>query len=553
MNPKYAFASENNSLDIEKIAFKNIPGQSRLFIDFQAGSADVRKFYPEKLSESLIEKVLANFKTDRNAVCNILEETNKTFGASEKTLENINLLRKEDCVAIVTGQQAGLFTGAIYTIYKALSAVKLAENLRKKNINAVPVFWIAEEDHDFDEVKKTFAINKTGKLFAVENTPRDYQKNLPVGDVIFDETIKKTVAELLDNLAQTEFTGELQNLLAETYREKETYSTSFAKFTAKLFAAYGLIIFSPLNEKLKKLAAPIFAESINKSDQIRAALLNRTKQLEAENYQAQVLVEEDFFPFFYIEENGERLALKKTKNGKVKVKNSKKEFSIAELVKIAEKSPETLSPNVLMRPIVQDFLLPTAVYFGGAAEIAYFAQNEEIYRILNRPVTPLRHRASFTIVETKNRRTLKKYQLKLADLFAGREKLFARVVNEFLANDAAREFAEVEQVIAAQLDRLDKTLSAVEPTLSTNLDGRRRKISYHIDALLKKFQRAEIQKNDTARRRIEFLLTSLLPHKALQERTLNVTCFFNLYGENFIDWIYQAINTEEKEHQIFYL
>jgi uncharacterized protein YllA (UPF0747 family) len=166
MNQESACLSEKNSLKHETISFGEIPHQSKLFLDFQADSANLNKFYPEKYT-NLIDyagKVLANYKINRRELCDILEETNKSFDAGEKTFENINLLRDENCVAIVTGQQAGLFSGELYTIYKALSAVRLAEDLRKQNIKAVPVFWIAEEDHDFDEVKKTFVIDREGIL-----------------------------------------------------------------------------------------------------------------------------------------------------------------------------------------------------------------------------------------------------------------------------------------------------------------------------------------------------------------------------------------------------
>ncbi|MGI9036474.1 MAG: bacillithiol biosynthesis cysteine-adding enzyme BshC [Pyrinomonadaceae bacterium] len=534
------------------MSYEKLPNQSRLFLDFQADAPNIRKFYPEKLSENFIKTVLANYKTDRNALCDALEDLNKNFGASEKTLENINLLRETDGAAVVTGQQAGLFSGALYTIYKALSAIRLAQDLRRQNVKAAPIFWIAEEDHDFDEVKKTFVVNSAGNLAEIENTPRAFEKNSPVGFVQLDETIKDTRAKLFDALRQSEFTEELKNLLRETYNARETFSAAFAKFLTKIFGKYGLIILSPLDEKLKKLSAPIFSEAVKKSDEIRAALLDRTKRLEADGFHAQVLVERDFFPFFLIEGKS-RFALKKNENGKYQAKGTKREFSLENLIKIAENEPQKLSPNALMRPVAQDFLLPTITYFGGAAEIAYFAQNAEIYRVLNRPATPVKHRASLTIVEPKNRRTLEKYHLKFSDLFAGYEEISARVVNEFLAGGAALKFSETAETINAQLNRLDKSLSEIEPTLSANLNMRRRKILYHVGALEKKFQLSELRKNDDARRRLEFLFASLLPRRALQERTLNVVYFLSLYGENFIDWIYDAVSTEEKEHQIMYL
>ena len=555
MNHESVGLSQKSPFKIETVSFADVPGQSRLFLDFQADAEAIDRFYPEKQTPTadLAAKVLENYRTDRRALADVLEETNRQIGAGEKTFENINLLREKDAVAVVTGQQAGLFSGALYTVYKALSAVRFAEDLRRKNIKAVPVFWIAEEDHDFAEVKKTFAIEKSGKLFELENTPAGYVENQPVGLVRLDETIEKTIAELLQAFPRTEFTGKLQNLLSRSYRAGETYSTGFARFMAEVFAEKGLIIFSPLNEKLKKLCAPIYAAAIEKSDEIRAALLARTKQLEAEKYHAQVLVEEDFFPFFLIDENEKRSALKKTKENTFRAKDAKKEFSLAELIEIAENSPQSLSPNALMRPVVQDYLLPTVCYFGGAAEIAYFAQNAEIYRILNRPATTIRHRASFTVIEARHARTLDRYDLKFKDLFDGEEKIFAEIVEKFLADGMAREFAEVEEIINTQLNRLDRKLMESEPTLVPNLATRRRKIMYHIGALRKKFYRAEILKDETARRRIETLFAALLPHKALQERSLNAGYFLNLYGTNFIEWLAEAVDAEEKNHQILYL
>ncbi len=556
MNQESACLSEKKLFKCETIAFNKIPHQSKLFLDFQADSPDLNKFYPEKYTNpnDFAEKVLANYKTNRRELCDILEEINQSFGAGEKTIENINLLRDEKCVAIVTGQQAGLFSGELYTIYKALSAVKLAEDLRRQNIKAVPVFWIAEEDHDFDEVKKTSLLDKEGKLAKFENTPQNYAENSPVGRVRLDETINETIEKLFENLPQTEFSDETKSLLFTTYKSGETYSTAFAKFLAKIFSGHGLIFVSPLNEQLKKLCAPIFAEAIEKSEEINSALLEKNRELGKENYQAQVLVAENSFPFFFQDETGTRQPLRKNlENSKFKIQNSKREFDKTELIEIARNAPQNLSPNALLRPVVQDYLLPTLCYIGGAAEIAYFAQNSAIYKILNRPATPIRHRASLTIVQRKHARTLEKYELKFAELFDGSEKISAGIIEEFISSNTAETFAGVEEIINAQLNRLDESLTEVEPTLSANLANRRKKIIWHIDALRKKYHLSEIKKNEILRRRLESLFAALLPNNALQERALNVVTFLNLFGVNFIDWIYETIETEEKEHKILYL
>ncbi len=565
MSQKSARTFPENSLKVESISFAEIPHQSKLFLDFQTDSSETARFYPEKQTDlkDFAAKVLANYKIDRNALCDALTEINKSFGVGQKTLENIELLREKDCLAIVTGQQAGLFSGALYTIYKALSAVKMCEDLRSQNIKAVPVFWIAEEDHDFAEVKKTYVLSASsatkseppavaGGLSVVENTPQNYTENSPVGFVKLDETIDETIKNL--NFPHTEFTANVEKILREIYKSGESFSTAFAKFLAQIFADYGLIFLSPLDKKLKKLSAPIFSQAIENAEKIASALLRKNAELAEKNYAPQVLVEENFFPFFYQNENSERQAMRRDlQSGRVKIQKSKTEFELTELKEIAKNSPQNLSPNALMRPVVQDFLLPTLTYFGGGAEIAYFAQNTVIYEILNRPQTPIRHRASFTIVEPKNRRTLSKYELKFTDLFDGKEKIEAQITEKFLNCETAKIFAEAEEIINAQLNRLDQNLSVSEPTLADNLANRRKKILWHIGALRKKYHRAEILKNETVNRRLETLFTGVLPHNALQERTLNVLTFLNLYGENFINWIYEAIDLDDKGHQIIYL
>jgi len=557
--------ADTSLFQIENLPFSRIPHQSKLFLEYQQNPQGLKIFYPSAVESHTqvsqnINEILENYKTDREALCDALEQINVNFGATRETLENIELLREADAVAIVTGQQTGLFSGAIYTIYKALSAVKLATCLRGRGVKAVPVFWIAEEDHDFDEVKKTFVLSDksespagAGGLKLLENTPRNYTENLPVGAVNLDETIEETIHEFLKSAKHTEFSGELKAILEESYNSNESYSSAFAKFLTKTLGKYGLIIFSPLDKNLKKLSAPIFAEAVKKSDEIRERLLARNEELKTTGYNAQVLVEEDFFPFFWIDESGKRRALKKNKDGKIHAKDTKREFDLSELVELAEDSPENLSPNALMRPVVQDFLLPTICYFGGGAEIAYFAQNSVIYEVLGRPATPILHRQSFTVVEAKHARTLRKYDLEFTDLFSGFESVLPQIVEKYLNRETSGVFAEVEELISTQLNRLERTLSSGEPTLAENLATRRRKILYHIGALRTKFHHAQIRKDETIQRQIESAFTALLPQNALQERTLNVLTFLNAHGLYFIDWIYEAIDLDDKAHRIIYL
>jgi bacillithiol synthase len=550
--------SNNNSFQIESLPFAEVQGQSKLFLEYQQTPLNLKKYYPEAVEShtqiaARIPEVLANHKADRNLLCDALADMNSACGATEKTLENIKLLRESDCVAVVSGQQAGLFSGPLYTIYKALSAVKMTECLRGRGFKAVPVFWIATEDHDFEEVSKTFVLDKTGKLAELKNEPKRCYENLPVGTIQLDESIKQTVEELFKELALTEFTEELRELIEQSWEAKTYFGDAFAKLLTSLFGKYGLIILCPLDPRLKQLAAPIYKEAIEKSAEIVAALRKRSDELQEKGYHAQVLVGEDYFPLFWQAKDKTRNALKKSAQGTFKTKDNSREFTLEELAEIAEKEPTRFSPSVVLRSVVQDYILPTACYFGGAAEIAYFAQSGEVYRILNRPQTPIFHRQSFTIIESRHAKTLDKYDLNLKDLFAGQENLLPKIVEQYLNKDTARLFAEAEEKINIELNRLDQNLSQIEPTLAENLAKRRKKIIYHIGAMRNKFHHAQIRKDETIQRQIETMFAALLPHKHLQERTLNITYFLNRYGLNFIDWIYDAIDLDDKAHRIIYL
>ncbi len=545
-------------LQTESLSFSDVPHQTKLFTEYQENPLALKKYYPLTVASHTqisqrIPEVLQNYKTDRAALCDILEEANKANGAGEETLKNLKLLRDEDCVAVVTGQQAGLFTGPLYTIYKALSAVRLTECLRGRGYKAVPVFWIATEDHDFEEVSKVEVIGKNGELVQLKNEPQRCRENLPVGYVKLDDSIDKTIEELFNALPHTEFTGEIKKAIEESWTSGVDYGDAFARLLAKITGKYGLILLCPLDERLKKLAAPVYIEAVKKSDEIVSALIARSDELKENGYHAQVLITPDYFPLFWQAKNKTRHAIKKTFAGTYKVKDSEKEFTLEELTGIAAAEPQRFSPSVVLRSVVQDYLLPTVCYFGGAAEIAYFAQSAEVYRILQRPVTPIFHRQSFTIVESKHAKTLEKYDLHLKDLFAGIQNILPQIVEKHLNREMGQLFGEVEEKINIELNRLDRSLTAYEPTLAENLANRRRKIIYHIGNLRNKFHHAQMRKDAVVMRQIETLFSALLPNRHLQERSLNIASLINNHGLYLIDWIYAAIDLDDKEHRIIYL
>ena len=549
---------EESGLRVETLSFERIPQQSRLFLDYLRDPLVLRRFYPSAIRfhhelPQRAPEVLAAHTTDRKVLCDALSEMNVGWGAGAETLANIELLREADCLAVVSGQQAGLFTGPLYTIYKALSAVKLAGCLRQRNTKAVPVFWIATEDHDFPEVAKAEFIGRDCRLASVTVPLELHREGQPVGHVVLDDSINAVVDRLVELLPVSEFTSDLEALLRDAWKPGRGYGEAFARMMTSLIGQHGLIMLDPMDVRMKRLAAPLYASAASRAPEIANALEARSHELEEAGYHAQVLASANTFPLFMHDAEGARHALTRTEDGKYKVKDLDSAYTAQELADLAILEPERFSPNVTLRAVVQDYLLPTVAYLGGSAEIAYFAQTAEVYRLLDRPVTPILPRSSLTMVERHTSRVLERYGLSLADLFAGPENVLSRVVEEHLGADTAKTFTETEESVNQDLDRLREKLLAIDPTLAEALETGRRKINYQLEGLRSRFHRAQMSRDETAHRQLQRAFDQLYPEKDLQERHINISSLLARHGRYVVDWIYNAINLGSSDHQIVYL
>jgi bacillithiol biosynthesis cysteine-adding enzyme BshC len=549
---------EESGLRVETLAFERIPHQSRLFLDYLRDPLALRQFYPSAVRfhhelPMRAAEVLAAHQVDRNKVCDALEVMNTGWGAGEETQRNIKLLRDSDCLAVVSGQQAGLFTGPLYTVYKAISAVKLAGCLSQRNTKAVPVFWIAAEDHDFAEVARAEFIGRDCRLASVEVSTELHHEGQPVGRVALDESINGVVDRLFELLPNSEFSADMLALIRSAWQPGRTYAEAFACMMTSLLKRYGLIFLDPLDLQLKNLAAPLYAQAARQASEIAEAIEKRSRELETAGYHAQVTASANSFPLFLHDRQGARHAVLRLDNGKYKARECDEEYSADELAELALAAPERFSPNVTLRAVVQDYLLPTIAYYGGAAEIAYFAQTAEVYRVLGRPATPILPRSSLTMIERHTGRLLERYGLSLADFFEGLDPLVARVVEEHLGAATAKLFTKSEENVNQELDNLGRQLETLDPTLASALETGRRKINYQLEGLRTRFHRAQIGRDEAALRQLQRAFDQLYPNKDLQERHINIASLLARHGTYVIDWIYNAINLGSTEHQIVYL
>jgi bacillithiol synthase len=549
---------EESGLRVESLSFERIPHQSRLFLDYIKDPPGLRNLYPSAIRlhselQQRVPEVLAARQVDRDKVADALAAMNQRWGAPEETLNNIDLLREDDTVAVVSGQQAGLFTGPLFTIYKALSAVKLAGCLRQRGTKAVPVFWIAAEDHDFVEVAKAEIIGRDCQLKRVDISTDLHREGQPVGHVVLDESINTIVDQLFELLPNSEFADDMKALVQNAWQPGRGYADSFATMMTSLLGRYGLIFLDPLDAQMKQIAAPLYAAAARQALEIATAVEQRSRELETTGYHAQVLATGNSFPLFLHDDQGARRALVRVENGKYQAKDTDQQYSIGELAALALQEPQRFSPNVTLRAVVQDYLLPTIAYCAGAAEIAYFAQTAEVYRVLERPATSIVPRASLTMVERHTGRVLERYGLTLADFFEGLEPVTKRVVEEHLGAGTARHFDETEQKVNQELDRLKGELHAIDPTLAGALETGRKKIQYQLEGLRTRFVRAQMTRDEAAHRQLQRAADQLYPNKDLQERHINVTSLLARHGTYVIEWIYNAINLGSSEHEVVYL
>jgi len=537
----------------QTISFEEIPRTSRLFRDYLYDFDRVGGFFRsggigiEALADHAME--IARQESPRAAVADILRDQNLRAGATAATIANIDRLRQSNSVAIVTGQQAGLFTGPLYTIFKALTAVKIARQLEARGINAVPMFWIAAEDHDFEEVNHTQILDREGHLRKITHSSATSGDGRPVGSIPLDAAIESEISELVASLPESEFMARLIGDLRESYSPGTGFAEAFARMMTRLIGHYGIILIDPMDERLKEIAGEIYRRAIDHLPDFSANLVRQSAKLETEGYHAQVHTSPELVPLFMMD-GGRRTAMILGQDGRVHLKGSEKSFPFGEIVERVHQSPANFSPNVTLRPIVQDFLLPTAAIIGGAAEIAYFAQLLPNYRLLGRIAPLILPRASLTIIEKRHAKTLAKFNLRFADLFEGGEAVLKKVVEGSLDNQTTAVFEETELLINEQLERLRESLQAVDPTLSEALKGGREKILYQLHNLRTRFIHNRGRRDEGTQPQIERLANALYPHRNLQERELNVCYFLARYGYEVIDRLFEAIDPLSHDHKL---
>ncbi len=520
------------------IRHTELPQTSRLFSDFLYRFDRVARFYehspyePESYREAAAGISYPDER--RSALVEALSGQNGGSPALEK-------LAAPGTVVVATGQQVGLFSGPCYTIYKAITAAKLAQRLSDAGIPAVPVFWLATEDHDYAEVNHCWVFDAAHRPVRLE-IPGSNPERRPVGELPVDGSPFEAAREALEGFP---FGDDVVQLLRESYSPGRTFGTAFFHLLRQVLSSQDLLFLDPMHPASRRLAAPILRDAVEAAPDLSARILERSRELTAAGYHAQVHLDDHTSLVFLLEE-GRRIALHR--QGREYAANGRR-FSTEELAARAEQ----LSPNALLRPVVQDYLLPTVAYVGGPAELAYLAQSRVIYEALLGRTPVALDRQSATLLDARSAKLMTRYGLSLPGFFAGDEALRGHIARKLVPSGLQAAIAESQSKLQQSLDELSSALAAFDPTLGSALATSRRKIAWQLSKLERKVAREALRRNERAAADAAYLNGLIYPEKHLQERFYSILPFLARHGLEVVDRISEALTLDCRDHRVIEL
>jgi len=523
------------------IPYPELPGTTRIFADYTSAFERVRVFYPlqpQRMYDLAGEKGGEYPAGLRAQMANILERHNRQWGLTPQGESNLQKLRA-GAAAVVTGQQPVLFGGPAYGLYKALTAIRVAEELSRRGRECVPIFWLASEDHDFAEVSQVKLRSRQGELknFVIESTAI---AGAQVGGV----TLGEQISQIAEAVAEFLCKGEVSELLRRCYSAQETFSSSFARMMSSLLGFYGLLFLDARDPELHALALPVYEGAAKRAAEIDQALMARGKALEHAGYHQQVKVTASS-TLLFMNQEGVRTPIRRA-NGEFAAGTRK--LKEAELEAKIKEAPQEFSGSALLRPVIQDFLLPTVAYIGGPAEVAYFAQAGVVYEKLLGRVTPILPRCGATLLDARDQRLLKSNKLQVKQVWQSASTVRQLLAERNLPHELEEQFERAESALDAALSAVGQRLEKL--ALSDAAKHSESKMRYQLKRLRARAAQAELRRNEEISRHAEALSASLYPHQQLQEREIGGVSYLASFGTGLLAQLHQALKPEGVQHQI---
>ena len=523
---------------------RDVPGFSALVRDYVHDFGRLARYYARNPHTEDQYRTLADLCDSRDyrraELRAVLLAQHGTWDSPPTAHRRIDDLCSPGGLAVCTGQQTGLFGGPLFTLYKALTAVVLASRLEGALCRpVVPVFWMASEDHDVAEADHVYLADRGGNLAQVRHaawaSPGGFMPaNLRLGPAI-DDTLKR----VRDALPATEFTDALHEALVRAYLPDRTLSDAFARWMTHLLGDTGLVLVDAADPGVKRLAAGVFRRELEEAPRTSAAILDVSRSLRSAGYPAQIEARPDGVNCFLLQ--GGRRALARDATG-FALRDTGEAVPAEALRRMARETPERLSPNVALRPVVQDTLFPTLAYVAGPGELSYFAQLRPVYDLFEVPMPAVVPRATLSLVDPRSARLLDRFGLGLRELTAEPEQLASRILRAQLPPDLGATLADARRGVEEIFRHVGDAVAAVDPTLRATAGQTGGHIKGHLDQLERKAVQALKRREADTVQQLQRLCNALVPGGRLQERVYPVLPYLAKYGPALLQALRAAID-----------
>jgi bacillithiol synthase len=537
-----------------------LPHTSKLFLDFVEQPRALAPFYVASAYSDAWDA--GSFDPGRRAaIADLLAEQNRSIGASEQVMANIERLRAGASV-VVTGQQVVLFGGPLLTLLKAATAVRKAQDATAAGHPQVPVFWLASEDHDLAEADHA-VLPSRHELHTLRwkgDSPGP-APGVAAGGVPLGQEIGPLIEEAEQLLGPGPWMDDLRECYsggagAHDLPDGPTFASAFAGWISRVFAAQGLIVIDAASRAFHALGAETLRKAITEADSLNHKLLARDVDLAAAGYHSQVLVTAEASLLFLLDsESGVRRPLHRSElGGRTHWQAGKRSYTRDELLAILDAEPERISPNALLRPVFQDTILPTASYIGGPAEVAYFAQSQVLYEAILGRTTPIFPRLSATLVEPAIAEVMARHEVTLQDIFNWpADELAQRMGARSMPIEGKRKLAAAGVALDEELTALTTWMDALNPDLGRSAKVSASKMRYQMNRLRRLAANFQLQQDASLRRHGDALYLALLPQRHPQERVIAGAWFLSRYGDGLPALLVEHASQQCPGHKVIYL
>jgi bacillithiol synthase len=483
---------------------------------------------------------------DAAAIASVLVAQQERRNAPPAAREAAARLADPRTVVVATGQQAGAFGGPLYTLLKAVTAIQLARRASADHqASVVPVFWVDAEDHDWQEVRNCTVLDGEFQPRTVTLAQPEGAGELPVAALTLDARIERSLEELAGACAASDFSGWLLDSLRAAYRPGAGTATAFATWIESLLGPHGLIVFESADPAAKRLVAPVFVRELQSPGRTAALAAAAGEELKARGHEPQVAPQPDSLSLFHL--NGSRRPIRRQAD---RFLIGDTPVTAAALVDEAGTDPARFSPNVLLRPIVQDTLFPTICYVAGPSELAYLGQLRGVYSQFDLPMPLVYPRASATLVDAATARFLSRYEFPFEDLQPQGEAALNRLLESQLPPEIEQSLKDAEAAIRAALQRVIDALPALDPTLAGAARTTQGRMEHDLRSLQSKVIQAAKRRDETLRRQFTRAQALVFPGGQPQERTLSVVFFLNRYGPALVEHLLRQLPLEMGRHWV---